>query len=68
MLFEVECAQEFFREEFGDEQPKPGAYSVPIDLDEGKRYMKVSLSEDGGLSDFSLYADASLKIPTSWSD
>ena len=68
MLFEVECAQEFFREEFGDEQPKPGTYSVPIDLDEGTRYMKVSLSEEGKLSDFSLYEDEALKNSISWSD
>jgi len=60
MIQEVTTAQKFLKENYGD-KPKAGTYAIPYKTSRGDAFMKVVLSEDNKLSDFTLWKDKDLK-------
>jgi len=64
MVIEVITAQEFFKErENKGIENTPGIYSVIIRIVLVELYMKVILTPDKKLKDFSLFLDEELTIP-----
>lgn len=61
MLNEIETAKKFFRLKFGSlDKTIPGVYSVPRNTAVSESFMRVVVSEDLSLSDFTLYMDEAL--------
>lgn len=67
MLAEVNQVKEFFKNKFGEplsETVPSGTYAIPTNTSKGDAFMKIVVSETGGLSDFHLFWDEELTI--SW--
>jgi hypothetical protein len=63
MLKEVNEAKDFLIKKFGSvEKVKAGTYAIPTETSKGKAFMKVVITEDGGMRDFNLFKDEELKI------
>jgi len=60
MIAEVNEAQKFLKNKFGNREPKAGTYAVPTKTSNGCAFMKVTLGEDFRLGDFGLYKDEKL--------
>lgn len=62
MIREIEKAKKFLKSKFGSlENVLSGVYAVPITTSKGKAFMKVVVTFDKYLNDFSLYKDKKLK-------
>lgn len=58
MLQAVEEAKVFLVNKFGSvENVKPGTYAVPTETSKGSAFMRVTINEEMGMSDFSLWLD-----------
>lgn len=61
MLSELNEAKNFLANKFGGVDLVPsGTYAVPTNTSKGPAFMKVVISEDKGMSDFSLWTDEEL--------
>lgn len=63
MLAEVNAAQKYIKENYGD-NPAPGSYAVPWMTRGEQCFMKVTLDKDLNLSDFHLYWDKEFTLHT----
>lgn len=60
MLAELNEVKKHLVEKFGDvDSVPPGTYAIPTETSKGKAFMRVTIAEDMGMSDFSLWMDDS---------
>ena len=65
MLNEVNAAQRFFKEKFGEGvMPPAGDYAVPTETSKGDAFMRVGITKEGKLHHFDLWWDEAMTI--SW--
>ncbi len=67
MLAEITLAQRFLINKFGTAENVPmGVYAIPTGTSKGKAFMRVEITQERGMIDFSLFKDESLT--ESWHD
>jgi hypothetical protein len=63
MLAELNEAKKYLVEKFGDaDLVPPGTYAIPTETSKGKAFMRVTIAEDKGMGDFSLWMDEAFTV------